>query len=317
MNRLAFALLTLPFLIASTGAEPKSSSPVKITEQAEGFLFQEGPSKILFYQLAPKSLNGKYERSNYIHPLYDLDGNVLTEDFPQDHYHHHGIFWAWHQVFVNGKRVGDQWANEDSIWDVQDSEVLPAKKGEAAVRVRLHWKSPRWLDAHGEQKPFAEEITTVRVHPAEDDIRKIDFSIELKALEDDVKIGGSEDVKGYGGFSTRIRLPKDIRFLGHNGPVTPQETSVKAGPWLDFSGSYGSKPGSGLAILTHPSVPDFPQPWILRAAHSMQNPAYPGNKPIRLPTDKPLTLRYRLVIHRGELTRDRLDQLQSAYEREP
>ncbi len=124
-------------------------------------------------------------------------------------------------------------------------------------------------------------------------------------------------MKGYGGFSTRVRLPKDIRFLGRNGPVTPQETSVKAGPWLDFSGSYGSTPGSGLAVLTHPSAPDFPQPWILRAARSMQNPAYPGRHSIRLPTDKPLSFRYRLVIHPGELTRDRLDQLQSAYEGKP
>jgi len=318
MNRLApaLALLMLPFLVTPSTAEPGSSGAVKITKQDEGYLFEQGPDKIFFYQLAPKSLNGKYERSNYIHPLYDLDGDVLTEDFPEDHYHQRGIFWAWHQVIVNGKRVGDQWSNEDSIWEVQSSDVLPAAKDAGALRVKLHWKSPRWTGGDGKQKPFVEEVTTVRAHSREGDIRKIDFTIELRALEQDVQIGGSEDVKGYGGFSTRIRLPNDIRFLGHNGPVTPQETSVKAGPWLDFSGSYGATPGSGLAVLTHPSVPDFPQPWILRAARSMQNPAYPGQHPVRLPTDKPLTLRYRLIVHRGELTRDRLDQLQAAYEKE-
>lgn len=314
---LLLALLLLPLLPDTATSEPRSAAEVKITKQDEGYLFQEGADKVFFYQLATKSLNGKYERSNYIHPLYDLDGSVLTEDFPEDHLHHRGIFWAWHQVFVDGKRVGDQWVNEDSVWEVQNSEVVPGTKGAAALRVKLHWKSPRWTDNAGKQKPFVEEVTTVRAHPRQGDIRKIDFRIELRALEEKVQIGGSEDVKGYGGFSTRIRLPKDIRFLGHNGPVTPQVTSVEAGPWLDFSGSIGSTPGSGLAILTHPSVPDFPQPWILRAARSMQNPAYPGRHAVRLPTDKPLSFRYRLVIHRGELTRDRLDQLQSAYETRP
>ena len=60
-------------------------------------------------------------RSNYFHPLYDLDGTVLTEDFPKDHIHHRGIFWAWHQVRINGKTVQDQWVNRDSFWTVQDA----------------------------------------------------------------------------------------------------------------------------------------------------------------------------------------------------
>ncbi|MCY4588644.1 MAG: PmoA family protein [Bryobacterales bacterium] len=312
----AVSLTLLLLLALSAAADTVTAGSMAIVRQDEGYLFREGPDKVFFYQLTAKSLNGKYKRSNYIHPLYDLDGNVLTEDFPEDHRHHRGIFWAWHQVVVNGKRVGDQWINEDSTWEVQDSEIFPRKKGSAAVSVKLHWKSPRWIDDSGKQKPFVEEITTVRAHAQEGNIRKIDFTIELTALEDDVRIGGSEDVKGYGGFSTRIRLPKDIRFLGHNGPVIPRVTSVRAGPWLDFSGSYGAKPGSGLTVLTHPSSPGFPQSWILRSSGSMQNAAYPGRHLTRVPTDESLKFRYRLIVHRGELTRDRLDQFQDRYVKE-
>ncbi len=309
-----FLFLTVFLALAPLAAgEPVTGGSVKVTEQDDGYLLQEGPDEVFFYQLATKSIDGKFERSNYLHPFYDLEGNVLTEDFPKDHFHQRGIFWAWHQVLVNGKRVGDQWATIDSVWEVQHRETLASEKGSAAVRVKFHWKSPQWLGDDGKQKGFVEEVTTIRAYPREGNIRKIDFTIQLTALEDDVRIGGSEDVKGYSGFSTRIRLPKDIRFLGHNGPVTPQETAVKAGPWVDFAGSFGGKPGSGLAVLMHPSVPAFPQPWILRAAHSMQNPAYPGRHAVRLPTDKPLTFRYRLIVHKGELTRDQLDQLQAAY----
>lgn len=39
-------------------------------------------------------------RSTYVHPLYGLDGEVLTDDFPADHTHHRGLFWAWPHVRV-------------------------------------------------------------------------------------------------------------------------------------------------------------------------------------------------------------------------
>ena len=63
---------------------------------------------------------------------------------------------------------------------------------------------------------------------------------------------------------------------------------------------------SGVAILCHPSLPGFPQKWILRKARSMQNPVFPGRTPIALPTDEPLELRYRLGVHRGAASQEQL-----------
>ena len=47
-------------------------------------------------------------RSSYVHPLYGLDGEVITDDFPKDHYHHRGLFWAWPHVRV-GTEETDLW----------------------------------------------------------------------------------------------------------------------------------------------------------------------------------------------------------------
>ena len=96
-------------------AAPSEKAAVQIAKDPQGYWFTEGDTKVLFYQLERKALpDGKAERSNYFHPLYDLDGNVVTEDFPADHIHHRGIFSAWHQVLLNGKRIQDQWMNLDS-----------------------------------------------------------------------------------------------------------------------------------------------------------------------------------------------------------
>lgn len=255
-------------------------------------------------------------RADYVHPLYSLDGEVLTEDFPADHPHHRGIFWAWHQVYVGDKRVGDGWSLKDISWDVYDAKVLTVGAESRALRVHVLWKSPLWTDGSGEQKPFIKETTTITVHRAEGDIRKIDFEISLLALEAGVGIGGAKNERGYGGFSTRIRLPEGIEFTGQAGPVEPRGISVEAGPWLDFSGPFVSDDHiSGLAILCHKSNPAYPQRWILRRRGSMQNPVWPGRHPVRLSAEKPLTLRYRLIIHRGNAHHIDLNQLQAEYNR--
>ena len=57
---------------------------MRITKDPQGYWFTEGDTKVLFYQAERKALpDGQAARSNYFHPLYDLDGNVLTEDFPR------------------------------------------------------------------------------------------------------------------------------------------------------------------------------------------------------------------------------------------
>ena len=93
----SFACGVLCLSTVSNAADQPAA--IRVVENAEGFLFTQSEAKILFYQRKPKSHHGKFQRANYIHPLYDLEGNVLTEDFPSDHRHHRGIFWAWHQVY--------------------------------------------------------------------------------------------------------------------------------------------------------------------------------------------------------------------------
>jgi hypothetical protein len=288
--------------------------PIKISETDQGFSVAEGEKQVLFYQRQHKSMDGKYMRANYIHPLYGLDGEVLTEDFPADHPHHRGVFWAWHQVWLGDKKLGDSWAAQDFFWDVYNAEILPIDSQSRALKLHVYWKSPLLTDADGSQQPFVKETTTIRVHRAEGDIRKIDFQIELLALKDNMRLGGSEDAKGYGGFTTRIPLPDGLAFTGTDGPVEPITLSVKAGPWLDFSGNLGGNgKTSGLAILCHSSSSGYPQRWILRRKGSAQNAVYPGREPVPLSREKPVVLRYRLIIHRGDVSHVNLNRLQAEY----
>jgi len=288
-----------------------NSCPIQITQTEEGFLITDAGQKVLFYQRRPKSIKGKWRRCNYVHPLYGLDGEILTEDFPADHPHHRGIFWAWHQVFVGDKRVGDSWSLKDLTFEVCEAEASIIDASRGVLHLEVLWKSPLWTDANGKEKPFIKETTAIMVYPAENGFRKIDFEIALLALEPAVRIGGADNEKQYGGFSARIRLPDGIEFVGPRGPVEPKATPLPPAPWMDFSGDFAGDGGiSGLAILTHKSNPLWPNRWILRRRASMQNAVWPGRKPVPLSTEKPTVLRYRLIIHRGRCKPALLDKLQ-------
>ena len=282
----------------------------KVEKTDQGISISEGPQKVFFYQRKMKSQGGRYGRANYLHPLYDLDGQVLTEDFPKDHPHHRGIFWAWHQLKIDGKQIGDPWATVDTTWTVRNARTRATRDGKLVLATVTDVSSKHYQGG----KPYITERVWVQVHPASNGTRVIDFDIHLHARVDKLKIGGSDNDKGYGGFSTRIRLPKGLTFRGQKGKATPIRTAVKAGPWMDISGAYG-KGGSkaGISILVHPSSPGFPQGWILRTGRSMQNPAYPGQHPVAIPIDKPMKLRYRLVLHRGAPSASTINQWQEEF----
>src|SRR6266481_4356110 len=96
----------------------KSNLPQPFTPIASptGFRFEaigdksiglwEGNRPVFVYHfgaVTSSSAPNARSRSDYFHPLYGLDGEVLTDDFPQDHDYHRGLYWAWSHI-----RVGDQ-----------------------------------------------------------------------------------------------------------------------------------------------------------------------------------------------------------------
>lgn len=296
---------------APPAASPSAGSLLSAKQNDQGVWIIEGKRRVLFYQRQRRSHEGHYGRENYVHPLYSLDGEVLSEDFPADHLHHRGIFWAWHQLWVGSQRAGDPWIAKDFVVDVQSVTVAESGADAIALEIEGIWSSPAVTDAAQQPLPLVREQTVIRVHRSEQTNQRIDFEISLQALTAEVKLGGSENDKGYGGFSVRTQLPPGTTFTGRQGPVVPQLHAIDAGPWINIATEHW-----GLAILSHRSNPGFPHPWILRQQRSMQNPAYPGREPVALSQDQPLVLRYQLILHRGQLTPAAIDQLEQDYQRQ-
>lgn len=284
-----FVSLCLGGIMISCGSYNKS--PFRFREEANGISLTEDDQPVYWYQKMPKSLTGEYVCNNYLHPLYSLEGDTLTEEFPPDHTFHRGIFWAWHQLFLDGRNLGDGWTNQGISYQVAEVKTK-ADSGSAILETTVMWQS----DSLENKKAFIREHTRITVSGKNADGRRINFEITLIPLSEGIEIGGSADEKGYGGFCSRIKMPDDLCFVSGTDSITPQNLQIEAGDRMTFTGSFGNSRGrNSLTIISNPENPGYPEKWILRRKGSMQNIVFPGRDRMKL--EKPLTLKYSIVIH--------------------
>lgn len=229
-----------------------------------------------------------YERSCYIHPLYGLDGTVLTADFPPDHLHHHGLFWTWPEVTVRGQKT-QTWHPANlrqyfSRWIERE-----ASEEFALLKVENTWK----LD---KKEVVALETVSLKIHPIENTGRKIDLIIRLEAVGGPMVLrGAGEGNKGYGGLCFRgAEMFTGAVMTTDTGRQTQDATDTRF-KWADLSTE-----GYGITILVDPGHPDYPIPWLIRRSYAgILNPSWPGIDPVTLEPGAPATLRYQILLHRG------------------
>jgi hypothetical protein len=258
---------------------------------------------IFSYQIDTKSQNGEYPRANYVHPLNDFSGSSITEDFPEDHLHHRGIFWTWHQLYLNGQSLSDPWMCEGISWDVHDLEYHIDGKT-ATLRTTVDW-----LIGEDQQALVQEEVQIDYQNYGE--YYRLDFTIGLESQIDHLELGGSDDNKGYGGFSARLALGDEVTFSAVSGEVAPDNEQVQAGNWMliDNIGENETQ----VAILYHPESTASLQGWILRDKGSMQNPVWPGRERVELNQGDKVSIQASVVVFKDEADKEDVAKIYRKY----
>ncbi len=285
------SLLLLSLLIVTCSDVKESNTDFKFVEDVSKLSLYENDALVFEYKKISNLDSAKYVRNNYIHPLMSVSGDTLTEDFPEDHPHHRGIFWAWHQIYIDTIRVSDGWVYKNFKSELASLKTIVTKDS-AVIKTNLKWSSPIYKKG----KPYLEETATITTYKLNNNTRKINFSIVLKALVNGVKIAGADNEKGYGGFSLRIKMPKGFQFISEQGKIEPVKFQVNAGSWMKFIIPFSKKRGVSLLVKENANIPNYPQPWILRQKGSMQNIVYPGKNLIDISISQPLRLSYSLFI---------------------
>jgi len=268
-------------------------------EDAGTITIRDGDMPVLTWRYGdqlPEGVPSNRKRSSYVHPIYGLDGTVLTEDFPKDHLHHRGLSLMWPAMTVDGKKC--------QLWHIRGIRSLfdrvleqQADSKGATLKVQNHWTM-------SDQRRVADETWTLRVHRmAQDDeqaSRAIDVRIEVVVGDLPITLQG-EAKKGYGGLNLRLQF-KDRRshtqITTSAGPLEADSDHARF-DWADFSADFeGAEIRQGIAIFVSKTHPDFPPPWTLRYYGDL-NVAWPGIQKRVLAPGSRITFEYRIYLHTG------------------
>jgi len=285
-------LLALSTPAAVAHADPAIGARVDAVLADDAVTITEAGKTVLVYRTKPLDPATEPGRLNYVHPLYAPDGTVLTEDKPADHLHQRGVFWSWHQVLVNGKSVADGWFMKGLTFHVREKRFKGDAQGGGTLTVNADWI----VTSGPELNYVARETTKVRVYPLKDGARRIDFDTLITARVDALGLGGSDDAKGYGGFSLRLVRPDRLTFASGGKTVTPTDTALEAGASMGFAWPAETGSPAWTVGLTCKANEEPIKRWILRRSLSMQNCVFPGRAPFVLKKDETLRLRETLII---------------------
>lgn len=104
--------------------EAKAPGPKGVELQKEGkkLGIATAGRRVLDFQLEVElpaaDVKPIFLRAGYIHPVYTPSGRIVTDDYPPDHYHHHGIWAAWTSTEFEGRKP-DFWNMGDGTGKVE------------------------------------------------------------------------------------------------------------------------------------------------------------------------------------------------------
>src|SRR5215471_10547355 len=79
-------------------------------------------------ELPDPKIKPAFLRAGYMHPVYTPAGRIVTDDYPDDHYHQHGIFFAWTKTEFEGRHP-DFWNMGDGTGTVELEKLETSRSG--------------------------------------------------------------------------------------------------------------------------------------------------------------------------------------------
>jgi len=291
-------------LIPAQGAEPITVAT------ADGVLnVSTGGQPIFSYRMEPGPLPdgvaAVYAHGAYLHPVFTPSGKLVTADFPPDHRHQRGIFFAWTKTEFEGRHP-DFW-NLGKIGQ-------PDGKPTAEVRfdrLEKSWGGPesggflsqhRFID-HSAEAPHdvlheTWEVTARRLVANGRPANVIDLvSTQTCAGASPLKLPKYH----YGGLGVRGQAAWDpvdaVTMLTSNGDDRTKGDATKA-KWVYLGGLVDGAP-AGMALLIHPGNFRFPQPLRLNPKNPQLCVAPSQDGDWSIEPGQAYTSRYRFVVFDG------------------
>lgn len=278
----------------------------------------DSPRQILSYHMAlskpPMGIAEHYSRSGHIHPLMTPTGQVVTSEFPADHPHQHGLFFAWVNTQFAGHKV-DFWNQGAKLGTVRHKRLVDSAAGKVysgfeaelehvdltsdeSVVLNETWRVMAWSEIGNDQPQY----------------HMVDLeSRQVAATQTPLEIQKYH----YGGFGWRgpeeWLLPKEgspakgCTFLTSLGDDRLKGNHTRP-DWVAVTGEVNGQPCT-VAILGSSQNFQHPQPVRLHPdkPYFCFAPCVLGE--FKICREQPLVSRYRIVTHAGPAVPKLYDRL--------
>ena len=219
-------------------------------------------------------------------------GESITTETSQPYPHHHSLFFGCDRV--NG---GNYWQDVNKRGQIvsEGPKIIEASGKRVVFTDKCFWRQPG-------AEPIISDTRRIVITAPSKDVRLIDFEINLKPLVDIEILKTNHSL-----FSARVVPELSVKsggtLINAEGKAAEKGTYGANSPWCDYSGSRDGV-AEGIAILQNPGNRWFPSKWFTRDyGFFSPTPMYwlEGGR-LELPKGKTLTLRYRVVVHVGDVT---------------
>jgi hypothetical protein len=258
-----------------------------------------------------------FQRGGYLHPILTPGGKLITDDYPLNHLHHHGIWFPWTKTEFEGRQP-DFWNMGEGKGRVEFVAVGETWSG--PVHGGLHSRH-RFVDLTGTEPRVALEetwqVTLYNVGRGASRYWMFDLvSTQQCATASPLKLPQYH----YGGLGFRGNWTwngKDKTFFltaeGETDRVKGNETRAR---WCHISGDVdGAR--AGIAILCHPDNFRAPQPMRLHPTEPFFCFAPSQLGDWEIPPGKPYVSRYRFIVADGPPDKAELERLWNDYAHPP
>ncbi len=264
------------------------------------------------------------------HPVNTPTGETVTALAPDDHPHHRGMYFGWHdsefRAPVNLDKYGpnkplralnitkaDFWGwgayatREGRLVETRDVKLTRADASQAVMEIRNEWtvRGRKMLD----------EVNVATV-TERDGVYVIDQEYRVTPTVEYVLNRAS-----FGGFNVQGRKDGESWFSSSKGKLDMPDAHYSLPdlnwapqPWYDFSIRLKASGRTvGFAVMDHPTNPYTT--WHNSSHLWMLNPVIVAGGPFTIPGGHTLRLRYRVVVHDGDAPIPLLETLSAEWQK--
>lgn len=288
-------------------ADPAALFPSGVTtvQEKEVVRLDVSGRTVLEYRLEAVAPRGDIKpeilRAGYIHPVFSPAGQRVTEDYPADHVHHHGIWAPWTRTRFQG-RSPDFWnmqnrTGAEHLVALDRTWSGPVHGGLAARLQMVDLSAPTpvaALDAAWEVTVYAMSGSARPVHVF--DLRITQTCATADALElPEYHYGGF----GFRGSALWAGPGEAARFLTSEGISDRLKGNGTRARWCYLGGAV---PGgvAGTAVLGHPQNHRSPQPVRLHPHMPYFSFAPQQLGAFSIEPGQPYIARFRFIVADGE-----------------